>query len=119
MANDSQTPVFASYKEFWPHYVSQHQHPFNQFLHAAGTIGGLVCLVLGIVLAWPWLMAVLPVGYGLSWLGHFLVEKNRPLTFTYPLWSFRADYELVIRLICRLPLMKTPASDQRSSRQAA
>lgn len=42
-----------------------------------------------------WLLLVLPVGYGAAWFGHFLVERNRPLTLKYPLWSLRADYRLV------------------------
>lgn len=91
----SSTPKFTSFAEFWQHYLSQHQHPLNQVLHVVGTLGGLVCLGLAASFSWSWALAVLPVGYGGAWLGHYLVERNRPLTFKYPWWSLRADYKLV------------------------
>jgi hypothetical protein len=32
--------------------------------------------------------------YGLAWAGHFFVQKNRPATFSYRLWSFMGDLKM-------------------------
>lgn len=32
--------------------------------------------------------------YAAAWSGHFGVEKNRPATFQYPLWSFLGDLRM-------------------------
>jgi hypothetical protein len=107
MSSKSPTPIFINYREFWAHYVSQHQHPFNQFLHAAGTGAGVICFGLAVLMSWKWVLIAVPLGYACAWLGHFLVERNRPLTFTYPLWSLIADYQLTAMLILRRPLLPT------------
>jgi hypothetical protein len=91
---------FQSFEEFWPFYVQEHSHPVNRALHFAGTTGVLACL--GTALLGRSRLALLAapiVGYGFAWLGHFFVEKNRPATFKYPLWSLRADFVMYGKML--------------------
>jgi hypothetical protein len=92
--------AFGSYEEFWPFYVSQHAHPRTRLLHLVGTAFALICLV--VALAWQrwWLLAAVPVvAYGLAWIGHFFIERNRPATFTHPLWSLRGDFRMFVLML--------------------
>lgn len=88
-------PRLASFEEFWPYYVSEHSKPATRALHVAGSALGLTALVLAVLLS-PWWLLIAPLlGYALAWAGHFFVEKNRPATFTYPLWSLRGDLRML------------------------
>ncbi len=93
MAN---TPRIESYREFWPYYVSEHSVPACRALHYAGSVLGLTALVALVATGdWRWLLGGLVAGYGPAWIGHFFVEKNRPATFRYPLWSLVSDYRML------------------------
>ena len=85
-------PRLQSYEEFWPYYVSEHMKPATRALHVFGTSLVLATLAAAVLVSPWWLLAVPFVGYGPAWIAHFFVEKNRPATFTYPLWSLRGDF---------------------------
>ena len=39
-------------------------------------------------------VALLLIGYGFAWIGHFVFEKNRPATFIYPIYSLTGDFKM-------------------------
>jgi hypothetical protein len=88
--------TYNSVAEFWPHYVAEHSKPSTRLLHLAGTALALACLIWFVVIGKWWLfpLALIP-GYGAAWIGHFFIERNRPATFQYPLWSFMGDYKMI------------------------
>lgn len=87
---------FQTFEEFWPFYLGEHRSPTSRALHYAGTsmaIGTVAAAALTLNPAWLLLTPV--VGYGPAWVGHYIVEKNRPATFQYPLWSLRGDFKML------------------------
>jgi hypothetical protein len=85
-----------SYSEFWDFYVAEHSRPLTRALHFAGTSIGLGFLVWSIATGrWYFFPLFLVVGYAFAWFAHFVVEKNRPATFQYPLWSFISDFRMM------------------------
>lgn len=86
---------FSSFEEFWPYYVREHRKKSTRVLHFVGTTAALACVAGGVLTRRKWLLAVAPVvGYGPAWASHFFLEKNKPATFTHPLWSLRGDLKM-------------------------
>src|SRR5919199_2994099 len=82
-------PPYRSFGAFYPFYLSQHGERTCRRLHFLGTTLALAG-VITTVITWNlwWLLAAVVTGYGLAWVGHFFFEKNKPATFTYPVYSF-------------------------------
>ena len=95
MSENAPARPLATFEEFWPFYVGQHSKEGTRALHFAGTTAGLAWLLAAAALRRPhFLLHALVSAYGLAWVGHFFIEKNRPATFTYPLWSLRGDLKM-------------------------
>jgi len=91
---------YDSFTEFWPYYLAEHSKPGTRLLHLIGTSIALSTVVVLILIGKWWLfpLALIP-GYGAAWIGHFFIEKNKPATFQYPLWSFMGDYKMISMML--------------------
>lgn len=93
-------PRYQSFNEFYPFYLSQHANLTCRRLHVVGSVG--VLGVLAYVLwsgQWAVLLGLPLLGYGFAWVGHGVFEKNRPATFTYPLYSFMGDWVMLWQIV--------------------
>ena len=93
-AAENDSPLsFASFEEFYPFYLSQHQDQTCRRLHFVGSSLGLLGLGAAVVTGKKrYIAAGIVAGYGCAWVGHFCFEHNKPATFKYPLYSFMGDW---------------------------
>lgn len=86
---------FATFEEFWPHYLRQHADPRTRAFHFAGTTMAAWLLVAAALVGDATLVLVaVAAAYGCAWLGHVGIERNAPATFSNPLWSLRGDVRM-------------------------
>jgi hypothetical protein len=84
-----------SFQEFWPHYLREHAGRRTRALHYVGTAIVIAAFIALLATGNAWWAVAMPLaGYGFAWFAHFFVEKNRPATFTYPLWSLVSDFRM-------------------------
>lgn len=84
---------YDSFAQFYPYYLAQHVHRLCRRAHFLGTSSAIAAIALFVASPNPlWLLLAVVTGYGGAWIGHVVFEKNRPATFDYPWYSFRADW---------------------------
>jgi hypothetical protein len=91
----SETSSFTSVRAFYPFYLGQHRVRWNRRMHFVGTTLVLLLATAALVLRNGWPLVGLPLaGYGFAWVGHFFFERNRPATFTHPVYSLVCDFRM-------------------------
>ncbi|QPG05365.1 DUF962 domain-containing protein [Salinimonas marina] len=109
---------FASFKEFYPYYLSEHQNAACRQLHFIGS--WLVLAVIGwatVVQSAGLLLLVPVIGYAFAWMGHFFFEKNRPATFSYPFYSLAGDWVMFKDILLQRISLKGHHYDKLHSQQ--
>jgi hypothetical protein len=87
--------VFKNFKEFYPYYLKEHNTIMCRRMHFLGTCGVIALLILFFFTGNLLVLALSPfTGYGLAWAGHFIFEKNTPMTFKHPLYSLGGDFKM-------------------------
>lgn len=99
---------FNSYEEFYQFYLREHSKPQTRLFHCLGTAIGLGFLTFAILQQnWALVFWGFLTGYAVAWLSHFFIEKNRPATIRYPIYSFLADFKMFFETLTgKLPLNK-------------
>jgi hypothetical protein len=91
---------YRRFAEFYPYYLSEHTDRNCRRMHFLGSALVLVVLLSALLTRrWLWLIGIPFIGYGFAWAGHFFFEKNRPATFTYPLYSLAGDWVMFAQII--------------------
>ncbi len=101
---------YKTFHDFYPYYLTEHRNTTCRILHFIGSTLVLLSLALALITKNAWWFAAMPLaGYGFAWVGHFFFEKNRPATFTYPLYSFVADWVMYTQLLMGKIPFRSPA----------
>jgi hypothetical protein len=96
------TNNYQSFAEFYPFYLSQHQNKICRRLHFIGS--SLILILIAYCTktsSWQGLWLIPVIGYGFAWFGHFIFEKNKPATFTYPIYSLIGDWVMFKDILTR------------------
>ena len=96
----SDRPAFASFRDFYPFYLGEHSNRTSRRLHVSGTLLALALAISAPVTGHLLLLWAVPVaGYAFAWTGHYFFEKNRPATFTHPLYSLCGDLTMMVEVL--------------------
>ena len=85
-----------NFKDFWLFYLREHSRRATRVWHYIGTSAALLLLIYALVTQIFWILPLaLICGYAFAWVSHGLIEKNKPATFQYPLWSLMSDFKML------------------------
>jgi hypothetical protein len=91
---------YQTFEAFFPFYLGEHRSALNRWLHFFGTSLGVFTVVYALLSGQYGLLPAAPVvGYGCAWIGHFFIEKNKPASFKYPLWSLIGDFKMYALMV--------------------
>ena len=90
---------FATFREFYPFYLSEHRDRNCRRMHFAGSSFALAFIVAAIVTRNPWwLLAALICGYGFAWIATLFREKTSRRSFQAAIYSSSATCDVRERL---------------------
>lgn len=91
---------YTSFNEFYPYYLSEHRKTGTRVTHFIGTTAFFALLFYAAFSGWYWGVLIgIASAYGMAWIGHFFIERNKPATFQYPLWSLMGDFKLYFAIL--------------------
>ena len=91
---------YTNFKDFYPYYLSEHSHKTTKLLHFIGTSISLYFLFNFFrTFDFIYIIFSLLSGYGFAWVSHFFIEKNKPATFKYPLYSLMGDFRMFFEIL--------------------
>ena len=71
-------------------------------MHLIGTTAGILAVIMAVYTHQALFVLAGAIGaYGMAWVSHFFIERNRPATFRYPLFSLRGDFKMIGFMIRR------------------
>lgn len=86
---------YTNYADFWPYYLKEHAKPATRAWHYVGTSLAILVMAYALISGRFGLLLAVPVcGYAFAWVSHAFIERNKPATFTYPLWSLISDFRM-------------------------
>ena len=95
-----QQDSFDSFHQFYPYYLSEHSKSGTKIFHFIGTILVIVYLIMFYAYLDFIYFLLIPIsGYGFAWFSHLFIEKNKPATFRYPLYSLAGDFLMFWHII--------------------
>ena len=91
-----ESPKIDNYTEFWLYYLREHSRKATRAWHYLGTVLAITLMMAAIATQTATLaLAAVVSGYFFAWVSHGAIEKNKPATFTYPLWSLASDFRML------------------------